>query len=124
MIHTTQPRRDRDRIARRRRAANIEALRTGSDMLLVCDSHKQMEILARMLVRLISLLKLSKVSDDDKQLLAHIFEEAGHEHPYVRRDGNILFLEGSFKINELAKRMIWQGVFDQGLRGIAEEEDE
>jgi hypothetical protein len=118
-----EQRRLRDRARRSGMKARLQEIRLQAEML--CDSHenKQRELLNRMLKSLIEALKAYKLDEDQKQLLVEHFTEAGIDMPHVARSGNSLRLEGNFDIRELAKRMVWQGVYDEEMRGVGEEED-
>lgn len=120
-----EQRRIRDRARDTDRKKRIAELQMQASML--CESHStsaQQERLNRMLKTLLSLLKSYKLDDDQKQLLVEHLREAGREMPVVSRSGNVLNINGMFDIRELAKRMIWQGVYEEPMRGIGEEEDD
>lgn len=119
-----EQRRIRDKARRLGMRHRLEEIRIQAELL--CDSHtdQQQELLNRMLKSLISALKTYKLDEDDKQLLVQHFERSGVEHPTVSRSGNYIRLEGSFDIRELAKRMLWQGVWDESVRGIGDEGSE
>jgi hypothetical protein len=116
-----EQRRLRDRARRSGMKTRLQEIRLQAEML--CDSHenRQQELLNRMLKSLIEALKAYKLDEDQKQLLVELFKDSGIDMPHVSRSGNSLRLEGNFDIRELARRMIWQGVFEESVRGIGDE---
>jgi len=93
--------------ARARRRLLVDQLQLQAQVL--CESHKskQAEVAGRMLKVVLELLR-NKGSGD--ALVRHMEGCAYHGVPFVRRDGNMLHIDGHFDIRDLSRRMVWEGV--------------
>jgi hypothetical protein len=113
-LNMTPDRNERRRRERARRRMLFEQLRLQADIL--CDSHReearQTIVLNRMLNIILDIVGPRKINDVSRQALADHFYDCAH-----RREGsvqlggegerNALHLDGAFRIDELARRIVW-----------------
>jgi hypothetical protein len=102
----------------------LETLRTQIEM--ACESHNEQERrerLNRVFGTVLRELKSYNMDANQKEMLVEIFRESARHDAgtTVIRSGNFLTVHGEFDIRELARRMVWKGVFEPSLRDIAEQ---
>jgi hypothetical protein len=108
----TNSKRRRDH-ARRRQL--FEQLRLQAEVL--CDSHeegKQTIVLGRMMNIILGIVGERRLNDATRQELANHLTDSANGGPDITRvelggtgDRNTLYLDGTFRIEDLAKRIIW-----------------
>lgn len=101
-------------MGRERRRVLCEQLRLQSEIL--CDSHRQEGrqtiVLSRMMNIILDILGRRELNDATRQALANHFEDSAYAREgsvELGGDGerNALYLDGAFRIDELAKRITW-----------------
>lgn len=99
-----------------RRRMLCEQLRLQAEIL--CESHRhegQQNIVLNRMFNIILDLKHDRINETSRQILANHFVDCGYLHEgSVELGGegnrNALYLDGAFKIDELAKRLTWSEV--------------
>jgi len=99
--------------ARRKRL--FEQLRLQGEVL--CDSHKEGQqtiVLSRMLNIILDIVGTRKLNSETRQALADHFKDSAEMYEGAVRlggeeDRNTLYLDGAFRIEDLAKRIVWSG---------------
>ena len=111
---------DKNAQRRRERAHRrvlFEQLRLQSEIL--CESNRyeghQAIVLNRMLNTILALVKDRKLNDVTRQVLADHFTDCAHRSEGTVQLGgegerNYLYLDGAFRMDELAKRIVWTGL--------------
>ena len=104
--------RKRERRAKRRQ--QFAQLKLQADIL--CDSHqdegRQTVIIGRMMNIILDIIGRRNLNDQSRQVLANHFEDCAFRAEGAVQlggegDKDAIFLDGAFRIDELARRLVW-----------------